>query len=56
MFTLIVTVDVDDTDAVLDTIDRVLELQLDDGLPVHVIPFGLQGISGRIRCRRLPRS
>lgn len=36
---LIVTVDVDDTDAVLDTvIDRVLELRLDDGLPVHVIP------------------
>ena len=33
------TVDVEDTDAVLDAvIDRVTELQTDDRLPIHVIP------------------
>ena len=33
------TVDVDDPDEVVDlVIDRVLDLQLEEGLPVHVIP------------------
>jgi hypothetical protein len=37
---LLVTVDTDDTDAVLDVvIDRVMELQIEEGLPVHVIPL-----------------
>lgn len=37
---LITTVDVDDTDAVVDVyIDRLLELQIDDGLPVYVVPI-----------------
>jgi hypothetical protein len=36
----VVTVDVDDADAVLDiVIDRVMELQIEEGLPVHVIPL-----------------
>jgi hypothetical protein len=36
---LVTTVDVEDTDAVLDVvIDRVLQLQVEAGLPVHVIP------------------
>lgn len=36
---LVATVDIDDPDAVVDlTIDRELQLQLDDGLPIHVIP------------------
>ncbi len=36
---LITTVDVEDTDQVLDLVmDRVLELQIEAGLPVHVIP------------------
>ena len=34
-----VTVDIDDPDEVTDlVIDRVLAFQIDDGLPVHVIP------------------
>lgn len=37
---LITTVDVEDPDEVLDVvIDRVLELQIEDGLPVHLIPI-----------------
>lgn len=37
---LVATVDVDDPDEVVDlVIDRVLEFQLDRGLPVHVIPI-----------------
>lgn len=37
---LVTTVDVEDTDAVLDVvIDRLLELQIEEGLPIiHVIP------------------
>ncbi|HZU07460.1 MAG TPA: hypothetical protein VFB73_15965 [Chloroflexota bacterium] len=36
---LIATVDAADTDAVLDVvIDRVLQFQLEDRLPIHVIP------------------
>lgn len=36
---LIATVDVEDPDEVLDVvIDRVLELQIEEGLPVHLIP------------------
>jgi hypothetical protein len=35
---VIATVDVDDTDAVVDVyIDRLLELQIDDSLPVYVV-------------------
>src|SRR5436305_349516 len=34
------TVDVEDTDEVLDVvIDRVLDLQVEEGLPIHVIPL-----------------
>ena len=34
------TVDTDDPDTVLDSVvDRLLELQIDEGLPVHVIPI-----------------
>lgn len=34
------TVDTDDPDIVLDcVVDRLLELQIDEGLPVHVIPI-----------------
>lgn len=37
---LVATVDVEDPDEVLDlVIDRVLELQIAEGLPVHVIPI-----------------
>jgi hypothetical protein len=37
---VIATVDVDDTDAVVDVyIDRLLELQIDDRLPVYVVPI-----------------
>lgn len=37
---LIATVDVEDPDEVLDVvIDRVLELQIEEGLPVHLIPI-----------------
>lgn len=33
-------VDTDDPDGVLDcVVDRLLQLQIDDGLPVHVIPI-----------------
>jgi hypothetical protein len=36
---LVTTVDLEDTDEVLDlVVDRVLELQIDEGLPVYVIP------------------
>lgn len=36
---LVTTVDVEDTDEVLDVvIDRIMELQIEEGLPVHVIP------------------
>jgi len=34
------TIDVDDPDEVVDlVIDRMLELQLDDGIPVYLIPI-----------------
>lgn len=34
------TVDIEDTDEVADlVIDRLLELQIDEGLPIHVIPI-----------------
>jgi len=36
---LVTTVDVDDPDAVVDlTIDRELEYQIDEGIPLHIIP------------------
>lgn len=36
---IIATVDVDDPDEVVDlVIDRMLELQIDEGIPVHLIP------------------
>lgn len=36
---LVTTVDVEDTDAVLDVvIERLMELHIEEGLPVHVIP------------------
>lgn len=37
---LYATVDIEDTDAVVDlVIERLLTLQVEDGLPVHVIPL-----------------
>ena len=36
---VLATVDVDDTEAVVDVyIDRLLTLQIDDGLPLYVVP------------------
>lgn len=36
---ILATVDVEDTDMVVDVyIDRLLELQIDEGLPVYVVP------------------
>ena len=36
---LTVTVDLDDTDEVVDVyVDRLLDLQIEEGLPLHVIP------------------
>ena len=36
---LVATVDVDDTDEIVDlVIDRVLDLQIEEGIPVHVLP------------------
>lgn len=36
---LVATVDVDDPDAVLDTVmDRMMDLQIEDDLPIYVIP------------------
>jgi hypothetical protein len=37
---VLATVDVDDTDAVVDVyIDRLLTLQIEDGLPIYVVPL-----------------
>ncbi len=37
---LAVIIDIDDTDEVMDlVVDRLLEIQIDEGLPVHVIPL-----------------
>jgi hypothetical protein len=37
---LVTTVDVDDLDAVLDVVvNRMMELQIDEGLPIFVIPM-----------------
>jgi hypothetical protein len=37
---LVPTVDVEDTDVVMDVvIDRLLQLQIDEGLPVYVVPI-----------------
>jgi hypothetical protein len=39
---VLATVDVKDTDAVVDVyIDRLLTLQIDDGLPIYVVPLRL---------------
>ena len=36
---LITTVDIEDTDSILDlVIERVLELNVEEGIPIHVIP------------------
>ena len=53
---LVSTIDVEDTDEVLDmVIDRLLELQVEERLPVHVIPvrpFELAGDEPREACQR----
>lgn len=37
---IVATVDIDDPDLVVDlVIDRMLELQIDEGIPVHLIPI-----------------
>ena len=62
---LTAVVDVDDPDDVLDlVVDRVVQFQVDDGLPIHVVPIrtpervaayldGQRGSGGRVR-RRTP--
>ncbi|MDP2936667.1 MAG: hypothetical protein Q8O86_09280 [Dehalococcoidia bacterium] len=52
---LIATVDVEDPDEVLDVvIDRVLELQIEEGLPVHLIPT--RPLEREVQELRSPRS
>ena len=47
---LVATVEVDDPDEVVDlVIDRVLELQLEEQLPVHVIPVRTPERADRLR-------
>ncbi len=51
---LTTTVDVDDPDEVVDlVIDRLLELQVEEGLPVHVIPIRpVERVFAEIELRR----
>jgi hypothetical protein len=51
------TVDVDDIDAVVDVfMDRLLELQVEDGLPIYVIPLEpMERVLATMRAQRLPR-
>lgn len=52
---LVTTVDVDDPDEVVDlTIDRELQLQVDEGLPVHVIPRRTPARVEELRRRERP--
>jgi hypothetical protein len=53
---LIAVVDVEDTDEVLDlVIERVVELQVDEQIPVHVIPIRTPGrVLADLRARRDP--
>ena len=50
---LVTTVDIADTDEVIDVIgDRFVELQVDEGLPIYVIPFRpLQRVVAELRER-----
>jgi len=52
------TVDVEDTEAVFDVVvDRLLELQIDEGLPVYVIPVRPMGrVVAELRTGAEPRS
>ena len=52
------TVDVEDTDAVFDiVVDRLLELQIDDELPVYVIPVRpIERVMAELRARPKVRS
>ncbi len=49
------TVDVDNTDQVLDVVlDRLLDLQVEEGLPVHVIPIRTpERVQADVRARQL---
>ena len=51
---LTATVDVEDTDEVFDVVvDRVLEIQIEEGLPIHVIPVRTpERIAAMLRERR----
>src|SRR6266567_305248 len=50
------TVDLDDPDDVMDlVVDRLLELQVDEGLPVHVVPLRTPERAAAVRQRRRPR-
>ena len=48
---LVTTVDIADTDEVIDVVgDRVLELQVDEGLPIYVTPLRpIQRVSAELR-------
>ena len=48
---LIATVDVEDTDDVMDVvIDRLLELEVDEGLPIYLVPIHLpERVLSRLR-------
>lgn len=52
------TVDVEDTEAVFDVVvDRLLELQIDDDLPLYVIPVRpIDRVMAELRARPRPRS
>lgn len=51
------TVDVDDPDEVIDLVlDRMLEMQIDDGLPVHLVPIRTsERILAELRAESRPR-
>jgi len=55
---LIATVDVEDTDEVVDVfIDRLVEMQVEEGLPVYVIPIRpLERVLDYLQSQGLPRS
>lgn len=55
---LIATVDVEDTDEVVDVfIERLVEMQVEEGLPVYVIPVRpLERVLDYLQSQGLPRS
>ena len=46
---LLATVDVEDRDEVMDlVVDRVMQLQIEDGLPLHVVPVRTRELAERL--------